>query len=212
MIAPPRPPSHDQLEALIKEARARQLRRRLLGAAGVAIVAAVGLSVYALTIWGGAPSGLTRGSPSGAPPLCRSSQLSVNAIWDGASGNLFNFFTLTNRGPGVCSVPAGRPTVVLTRLGSQMKVEERPLTGNPYPGKPVSSLAPGRRAVVHLDWANWCGPQVGFAQTRTTVTVQFAGGLRVTARDLLGQPPCMDAAYPSTITVSRLLTPGPGEI
>ena len=42
MIAPPRPPSHDELEALIKEARARQLRRRLLGAAGVAIAAALG--------------------------------------------------------------------------------------------------------------------------------------------------------------------------
>src|SRR5262249_27889924 len=48
MIAPPRPPSHDELEALIKEARARQLRRRLLGAAGVAIAAAVALGAYAL--------------------------------------------------------------------------------------------------------------------------------------------------------------------
>ena len=48
MIAPPRPPSHDELEALIKEARARQLRRRLLGAAGVAIAAAFALGAYAL--------------------------------------------------------------------------------------------------------------------------------------------------------------------
>jgi hypothetical protein len=37
-LAPPKP-SHDELEALIKEARQRQLRRRLLGAAGVAIAA-----------------------------------------------------------------------------------------------------------------------------------------------------------------------------
>ena len=37
MIAPPKPPAHDELEALIKEARERQLRRRLLGAAGIAV-------------------------------------------------------------------------------------------------------------------------------------------------------------------------------
>jgi hypothetical protein len=88
-----------------------------------------------------------------------------------------------------------------------MKVQERAHSENPYPGKPVSTLAPGRRAVVHLAWWNWCGPQVAFAQTTTNVTVQFADGLRVMAPHLLGQPPCMSAAYPSVITASRLLTP-----
>ena len=205
MIAPPKPPSHDDLEALIKEARERQLRRRLLGTAGVAVVAAVGLAVYALATGGGAQSGLTSGSPRGAAPLCRNSQLSVAAIWNGAVGNLFNFFTITNNG-AACSLPSARPTVRLTRRGSQLKVEERAPSSNPYPGRPVSGLAPGQRAVVHLDWSNWCGPQLAYAQTATNVTVQFADGLRVTARHLLGQPPCMDAAYPSVITASRLLT------
>jgi Domain of unknown function (DUF4232) len=209
-LAPPKPPPQDELEALIKEARARQLRRRLIGAAWVAVVAAACLTTYALTNRGATPR--ESGSPGGAAPLCRGSQLSVAAIWDGAAGHLFNFFTITNKGAAACSVPAGRPTVVLTRGGSQLNVEERVLTGNPYGGRPVSSLAPGQRAVVHLAWWNWCGPQVAFAQTRTTVTLQFAGGLRVTARHLLGQPPCMDAAYPSTITASRLQTPGPGEV
>jgi hypothetical protein len=209
MIAPPRPPSPNELEALIKEARERQLRRRLLGAAGVAIAAALGLAIYASTVGGGAQGGggVTTGPNRGAAPLCRSSQLSAAALWDGAAGHLFNFFTITNTGAGACSVPSGRPTVLLTRDGLQMKVQEQALSNNPYPGKPVSTLAPGRRAVVHLDWWNWCGPQVAFAQTTTNVTVQFASGLRVTAPHLLGQPPCMSPAYPSVITASRVLTP-----
>jgi Protein of unknown function (DUF4232) len=206
MIAPPKPATHDELEALIKEARERQFRRRLLGTVSVALLAAVGLAIYAFTVGGGAPGGVTAGSPGGAAPLCRSSQLSVAAIWDGAAGHLFNFFTITNRGAGACSVPSGRPTILLRRGGSQLKVEEQALSDNPYPGKPVSTLAPGRRAVVHLAWWNWCGPQVAFAQATTNVTVQFAGGLRVTARHLLGQPPCMSAGSPSVITASRLLT------
>ena len=211
MLAPPKPPSHDKLEALIKEARERQHRRRLLGTVSVAILAAVGLAVYAFAIGDGGEGRVAGGSPPSLPP-CRASRLTVNAIWDGAAGHLFNFFTITNKGAGACSVPAGRPTVVLTRDGSQMNVEERPLTDSPYPGKPVSSLAPGQRAVVHLAWWNWCGPQVAFAQTRTTVTLQFADGLRMTAPNLLGQPPCTDGAYPSTITVSGPQEPGPGEI
>jgi len=67
MIAPPKPPTHDELEALIKEARARQLRRRLLGAAEIAIAAAIGLSVYSLFI--GAPGKTAiggRGRPQAA--------------------------------------------------------------------------------------------------------------------------------------------------
>ncbi len=78
MIAPPKPPAHDELEALMKEARQRQLRRRLLGAAGVAVAAAIALGIYALAIGdsnrstGAAPIG------PGGVPLCRSSQISVS--------------------------------------------------------------------------------------------------------------------------------------
>jgi Protein of unknown function (DUF4232) len=210
MIAPPRPPSHDELEALIKEARERQLRRRLLGAATLAIVGAIGLAVYAVTIGSGRQDGITSGSPGGKTPLCKTAQLSATAIWDGAAGNLFNFFTIANRGGGACLLPTGRPTVLLTRRGSPLKVDERAGSNDSVfgPGKPVRILAPGRRAVVHLDWLNWCGnPHLAFARTTTTVTVQFRDGLRVTAPDLLGQPPCMNRAQPSVITVSRLLTP-----
>jgi hypothetical protein len=205
MIAPPRRPFQDELEALIKEARERQLRRRLLGAAAVAVAAGLGLSVYALTVGGGTHGRAASGSPRGAAPACRSSQLSAEAIWDGGGGNLFNFFTIVNRGSG-CSLPAGRPTVLLIRRGSPLKVDERTAPHGLFPGKPVHTLAPGRRAVVHLDWFNWCGPDVAFARTRTTVTVRFGDGLQVTVPHLLGQPPCMAAGQPSVLTVSPPLT------
>jgi Domain of unknown function (DUF4232) len=207
MLAPPRPPSHDEFEALIKEARERQLRRRLLGAASVAVAAAVGLAVYAFTIGDGSQGGVTSSSLPGAAPLCRSSQLSVAAIWNGAVGNLFNFFTITNRGAGACSLPSGRPSVLLVRHGSPLEVEERAAADGSFPGKPVATLVPGGRAVVHLDWFNWCGPHLAFARTTTNVTVRFPDGLRVTAPHLLGQPPCMGSAHPSVLTVSRPLTP-----
>ena len=211
MLAPPKPPSHDELEALIKEARARQLRRRLLAAAAVAVAAAIGLSGYALTVGNGGRSNVASNLPPGAAPLCRSSHLSVAAIWDGAGGNLFNFFTVTNKGGSACSLPLGRPTVLLTRHGSQLKVEERAFSRNRYPGKPVHTLAPGGRAVVHLDWWNWCGPHVAFAQTTTTVTVRFAGGLNATASHLLGQPPCINPAQPSVLMLGPPLKPSVGE-
>jgi Protein of unknown function (DUF4232) len=211
MLAPPKPLSHDELEALIKEARARQLRRRLLAAGALAVAAAIGLTVYALTAGQGGRSSAANGLPSGTAPLCRSSRLAVAAIWDGAGGNLFNFFTVTNKGGSACSLPLGRPTVLLTRNGSQLKVEERAFSHNFYPGKPVHTLAPGGRAVVHLDWWNWCGPHVGFAQTTTTVTARFAGGLRVTAPHLLGQPPCINPAQPSVLSVGTPLKPSVGE-
>lgn len=52
LAPPPRHPA-DELEALIREARERQLRRRLLGAAAVAIGAAIGLGVYGLLLGSG---------------------------------------------------------------------------------------------------------------------------------------------------------------
>jgi len=149
--------------------------------------------------------------PRGAAPLCRSSQLSVAAIWDGATGQLFNFFTITNKSAAPCSLPTGSPTVLLTRGGSQLKVDERH-SDNQFPGKPVSSLAPGRRAIVHLDWWNWCGPRLTYAETTTTVTVQFVGGLRVTAPHLVGQPPCIAPGHPSVITVGSPMKPRTGEL
>jgi hypothetical protein len=87
MIAPPKPPANDELEALIKEARRRQLRRRVLGAAAIGAAAALGLGLYASVL--GGSSGSTAGdSPNRAAgaPLCRSTQLSASADFNHVGG------------------------------------------------------------------------------------------------------------------------------
>jgi hypothetical protein len=208
MIAPPKLPSHEEPEALIKEARERQLRRRFRGAAGIAIAAAIGLAIFALTVRGATdrPAG---GAPTagGAPPLCRSAQLSAASYWDGAAGTLINFFTIANRSGTACSLPLARPVVLLRWHDSLLRVEDSHPSnrfGFGPDAKPLRTLAPGRKAAVYMQWSNWCGPP--HAGLTTTITLRFRGGLRVAARNVSGQPPCLNRAAPSVLVVSRVLT------
>lgn len=66
VAAPPKPPRPDELEALIREARARQRKRRLGTAAVVALLAGSAIVLYAV-LGGGNPSTLRGGAgPRGA--------------------------------------------------------------------------------------------------------------------------------------------------
>lgn len=99
MIAP-RAPSHDELETLIKEARACQLRRRLLGAAGIAIASAIGLGAYAF-VTGGKADNLAQPPAKGGrvgAPLCRSSQLAMGVGGQGATEVVLGGALITNVG------------------------------------------------------------------------------------------------------------------
>lgn len=115
MIAPPRPPSHQELEALIKEARARQLRRRLLGAAGFAIAAALALSTYAL--WVG-PTQRTRATakiPARAATGCDVAggwRLRTDGLWSEPTGQHTVPLAVTWTGTQPCTLD-GYPTLVL---------------------------------------------------------------------------------------------------
>ena len=129
MLAPPRPPSPDELEALIKEARARQLRRRLLGAAGVAIAAAFGLSAYAITIGGGSRATLSGGAAHAGIPACRGSQLWATAALNGATGTMDGFATLKNTSATACSLPATPPRVSVFWRGKQLPARQKRLRG-----------------------------------------------------------------------------------
>jgi photosystem II stability/assembly factor-like uncharacterized protein len=71
VVAPPEPPRPDELEALIREARARQWRRRALFAAAIAVVAGVGLSVWAAIPGGVSGASGGGGRPSAAPSFRR---------------------------------------------------------------------------------------------------------------------------------------------
>lgn len=213
MIAPPKPPSHDELEALIKEARARQLRRRLLGAAGVAIAAAIGLGAYAVTT-GGNPGILAQPPASGGRatgPKCRAAQLSASVGFQGATQTDVGSAEIKNTGDRACSLPAGWPHVRLTSDGKTLVVhQQRPLRSGGPPRPPARVLAPGQQAVLEMQWGNWCGSphapvsQGGEPLTLLEVTFLLRFGARLAvAAESPGTPPCLAPRTPSTLIVDR---------
>jgi hypothetical protein len=107
MSAPPKPPSHDEREALIKEARARQLRRRQVGAAGVVIVTALGLSVYGLTA-GPAKWSSTGGNarPQAVLPCSAAGgwRLAINGDWSEPTGEHTAPVRITRTGARPCAL------------------------------------------------------------------------------------------------------------
>jgi Domain of unknown function (DUF4232) len=116
MIAPPRPPSRDDLEALIKEARARHLRRRLLGATGVAIAGALGIGIYAI-----ATSGAQRAATaSGGQPRLTAApcnvaggwRLKLDDLWAEPTGQHTAPLAITRNGSSACTL-VGYPTIAL---------------------------------------------------------------------------------------------------
>src|SRR5262249_17154453 len=176
MIAPPKPPSHDDLEALIKEARARQLRRRLLGAAAVAIAAALGLGIYAITLNSGTGSttGNSPSRPAGAP-LCRSTQLAAAADFNHSGGRptIFGGVMIANTSSSKCSLPHNRPAAFLNAARRQVPLRQFPmpaLVKNPSLGGPVPLMTPRAFAEIYVLWANWC------AQPATALTLRFGNG------------------------------------
>ena len=215
MIAPPRPPAHDELEALIKEARARQLRRRLLGSVGVAVAAAVVLGVYAL-VTGGSAGRTTAGSAnaSGGAPPCRASQLSSTAGLNGAAfGTMMGTVILTNTGAGACSFPTGRPHVTVLWQGRVLPVREAGM-GRPS-GRPVPVLAPHSGVAIDMGWSHWCGRKLaGGTSSDPTFRLSWPGPLVVDVPNGVSVvPDCLGRRGPSWIAVgrpyeNRLLTSG----
>ena len=204
MIAPPKPVSHDELEALIKEARARQLRRRLLGAAGVAVAAALGLTLYALTIGSGRPVGTTgHGALSGAA-FCRSDQLSGSAGFQGATQTMLGSVTLRNTSDVACALPRRRPLVTISWHGRTVPTKERPMrTGPPWPQAQI--LAPDTTASVFFQWWS-CGGRGPRDAVRPAFLLRFGHGLTVTARSTDGTPPfCGGLGGRRPLDVSRAL-------
>src|SRR5262245_41600338 len=123
MIAPPKPPA-DEPDLLIKEARERQLRRRLFGAAGVAVTAAVAVPVHAIPIRdpGGGPAPARGGSA--VAPLCRSSQLAASAYFQGATQTMLGGITIRNSSGVACSLPDTRPAARMSWDGQWLPTHE----------------------------------------------------------------------------------------
>lgn len=204
MVAPPKPPAEDALELLIREARERQLRRRLIGAAGVAIAAGLGLSVYAFATVGNANIVSPAGAGRASAPLCRASQLSARAEMNGAAGTMDGGATLTNVSESACSLPGGRPSVRMVWRGRIVPTQE---IGEAAGDPPIRVLAAHSKAVVAMDWSNWCGKPSGgtIFRIRPTFLLRFAGGLRVDAPGWVATPPRCggSGARVSMLAVSR---------
>jgi hypothetical protein len=186
MLAPPKSPSHDELEALIKEARARQLRRRLIGAAGVAIVAAIGLSAYAVAIVYGGHAKPGGGSAGGGVPLCQASQLATSAeggAGEGA-GHAGADVQIVDASGHSCALPTGVPGVTFTLRGKTAPMEQQTM-GPPYTAlgpRAGSVLVPGRKVMYVMDWSGACSiPLAAPRWSTAVVTLRFRSGLRIAA-------------------------------
>ncbi len=213
---PSKSPPQDELEALIKEARKRQLRRRLLCAAVVAIGAAIGLAIYALAI--GVGEGVTTGgSPISASRLCRSSQLSTSAEFVAAGGTTFAPLSLKNTSSRACALPTARPVVQILFRARRFPIKQQLWSAPSDFGRPAGrALAAGRTAYVELSWRDWC-PHPATAPTtgKVTFVLRFPGGLQITALesspDVPGPalPACDEVVDPpQAVAVSELLRHG----
>jgi uncharacterized protein DUF4232 len=112
---PPVSPEQHELEALIREARARQRRRRLAAAAVVAVAAAGALAIHGVLAGRSSIAFRSRSDQRASlasPARCRSAQLRLSApkTWNAAAGSLIEQFTLTNVSRTSCTV-AGWPAV-----------------------------------------------------------------------------------------------------
>jgi hypothetical protein len=214
ILAPPKPPPQEELEALIKEARQRQLRRRLLGAAVVASAAMLGLAIHALTNDGRAK--IDASSPAAArPPLCRSTQVSSSAGVAAAAGTVFDPVTVANTSSHACSLPAGIPHLHVVFRGKVFPIKQVPwgfgLSGFGTPAGHV--LKPGRKAFVEVSWRDFCPHPAAAPQTGSvTIALRFADGLRTTALqvqpDVTGPslPGCGEVVRPpQAVGVTRFL-------
>lgn len=212
MIAPPRPPAHDELEALIKEARERQLRRRLLGAAGAAIAAALGLSIYAFFSGGvGNVAPSPAGSGRAGTALCRSSQLAASIGFQPSTQMLVGGAEVENVSGSACLLPRGWPHMRLLLHGKPLVVRQKP---NP-PGygvapetPPARVLAPGAQALVEMQWGNVCSVPhlpvshggIPLVADKVTFVIRFGSSLAVAATET-GTPQCLSTTGPATLVV-----------
>lgn len=160
--SPPRPPSQDELDALIREARERQLRRRLLGAAAVAITAAASLGIYA--VFSAGSSRPTSGAPGwGSATTCPLSALPLSLQTQGTATQAVTFLTIRNPQRLTCSITA--PVVFeITANGQRAHVLGNPLRLRLHMtlrGVRSGSLWP----LNGVWWANYCGSRKGLRMT-----------------------------------------------
>jgi hypothetical protein len=190
MLAPPRPPAHDEIELLIREARARQRRRRLAAVVVIALLAGAALGLDSMLAGGGLGAKAGGGPRAVASlPRCRSGQLRV--AWQPAgvaAGTVYERFSFTNASASAC-VLSGWPTFRLVlRDGSIVRQKAHDLIATAYstnhpPPVPRIALRPGSGTFVNVFEADGAARN-GICPTTRTVLVTPPGArsaLRVPA-------------------------------
>jgi hypothetical protein len=216
VASPPRPSTHDDPEALIPEARERQRRRLLIGAASVAVAVASGFVISAIaggSTWFGSlggPLGL-RGAPS-----CKPARLVAHFELQAAgfAGQQAGGLTIKNRSTSSCSLPAW-PQVSLQWKGQDLAgLPETRLVGyQPDPAqRPTRTLRPGRWAFAPLRWENWCKPRPWGPSFAATLLLQLPAGTKEIQMRHPGKTPapyCLASSRPSIFAVGRFYSPLP---
>jgi Protein of unknown function (DUF4232) len=159
VVAPPEPPRPDELELLIREARARQRKRWMIAAAAVAGVAALGLLVSAVFAGGGKPSRAQARPPVGAAlPLCRTPDLRISfPLAFAATGHEGGWLRFANAGAHSCAL-SGWPTITAVEPnGTTLPVQHQgvaamwvPLLSKHAHNAPRLSLGPGQSAIAEI--------------------------------------------------------------
>jgi len=132
--------------------------------------AAAGAKVKLVPFQATPPTALA--APVSPAPPCRAAQLRVTGkgllLVPGASEGGTGTLVLRNRGPRACSL-AGRPAARFVGGTAPPPQRQHALPPQPLefprvapPSTVLRALAPGRSAVLSLDWSNWC-PRAGAA-------------------------------------------------
>jgi len=173
--SPPRPPSQDEFDALIREARERQLRRRLLGAAAIAVAAAASLGIY-VAFSGGSSRPTAGASGSGLVTTCPRGALSLSLQTQGTATQAVTFLVIRSPQRLTCSITA--PVVFeITANGERARI-----LGNPLRLRLHTTLRGTRSSFWPQSgvwWGNYCGSRKGLRMTARLGSRSMATRFRV---------------------------------
>lgn len=116
------PPPQDELEALIREARARRRRRWIRGTTATAAVAALALAVHSVAVGGRSAHSTAANRQPAANASCGVAagwRLRLGAPWSEATGQHTAPFVLIRNGATGCTLH-GYPTIVLRDAAGQV--------------------------------------------------------------------------------------------
>ena len=156
--------------------------------------------------------------PSGTP-TCAPSDLTASAGWQGATGQMVGWLTLTNAGQHPCVVD-GSPRLIQLRAGDVIldavtyKAGKDAGPGNSTGVAGPVLLRPGDQAGAFLWWTNWC-PEMIPAVSAVLVTLPTGGSPIVAAPSspglYLGTPRCDQPMMGSTFTAYAFVPVPPQE-